>query len=73
MCRSVLEQDTEPLTAPDEQVGALHGVLRHRCVSVCVCEWVNVKYIVKHFGEKRYIKCSPFTIYKAVTRTMKDP
>ena len=46
-CRSVLEQDTEPLTAPDEQVGALHDFLCHQCV--------NVKYIVKRFGEKRYI------------------
>ena len=40
MCRSVLEQDTEPLTAPNEQVGALHGFPRHRCMNV----WVNVKH-----------------------------
>ena len=31
-------------TAPDEQVAAFHGVM----------EWVNVKYIVKYFGENSY-------------------
>ena len=35
-CRRVLEQDSEPLVAPGEQVGALHGFLCHRCMNVCV-------------------------------------
>ena len=30
---SVLEQDTEPPTAPDAQVGTLDSSLRHRCVN----------------------------------------
>ena len=32
-CRSVLEQDTEPLIAPGGVVGALHGFLCHRCMN----------------------------------------
>ena len=29
-CQRVLEQDSEPLVAPGEQVGALNGFLHHR-------------------------------------------
>ena len=28
-----IEQDAEPLIAPDEQVGALHGFLIHVCIN----------------------------------------
>ena len=35
-CRRVLGQDSEPLVAPGEQVGALHGFLHHRCINECV-------------------------------------
>ena len=31
-----LSKDIEPLTAPDVQVGALHGFLCLRCMNVCV-------------------------------------
>ena len=35
MCRSILEQDSEPQVAPDRQAGALHGSLPPSvCVSV---------------------------------------
>ena len=34
ICRSVLKQDTEPLTAPDEHLAWFHGV--NVCVNVCV-------------------------------------
>lgn len=30
-CRSVFEEDPEPQTAPDEQVGMLHASLFHQC------------------------------------------
>ena len=30
---AVLEQDTEPLIAPDVQVGALYGFSRHLCMN----------------------------------------
>ena len=35
MCRSILEQDSEPQVAPDGQAGALHGSsLPLECVSM---------------------------------------
>ena len=34
--RRVLEQDSEPLVAPGEQVGALRGFLHHLCMNVRV-------------------------------------
>ena len=40
------EQHIEPQTAPDVQVGTLHGSLRHRCVIEWLNEWVNVKYVI---------------------------
>ena len=34
---------TEPLFAPDEQAGTMHGFLCHQWMNVCVnCEWLNV-------------------------------
>ena len=40
-CRSVLAQETEPLTAPDEQVGAFSSLPLLQ---------VNVMHLVKLFG-----------------------
>ena len=47
-CRSVLEQDTEPQIAPDEQ---LVPCMAASVISVyeCVCEWGNLACIVKCF------------------------
>ena len=36
LCQRVHEQDSEPLVAPDEQVGVLHGFLWHRYMNMCV-------------------------------------
>lgn len=33
---SVFEQDTEPITAPDEAVATLHDFLHHHCMNVSV-------------------------------------
>ena len=44
-----LEQESEPLISPGVQIGALHGFLRHRCVTVCTVE-SNVSISVKDLG-----------------------
>ncbi len=41
-CLGVPQQNTEPQTAPGEQVMALHGSFS--AVAVCVCVWANVKH-----------------------------
>ena len=43
VCRSVLEQDTQPPIAPDELVGTLHGS-QSLLVCECVWEWVNERH-----------------------------
>ena len=49
-CRCVLEQDIEPLIAPDVLAGALHGCRRHRCMNVCVNGWMWCTISVKRLG-----------------------
>ena len=51
------------LTAPDELVAALHSWCRHRCVNVCMNEWM-LGNMESDLGGCRCVlyKCSPFTI-----------
>ena len=46
--RKVLEQESEQLVAPGEQVGALHGFLHHHGMNVCVGKYNAIS--VKHLG-----------------------
>ena len=72
MCRSILEQDSEPQVAPDGKARALHG----SSATVGMCEgeyeWVNERQklcsaLSATKVENALYKCSPFTITGDVT------
>ena len=65
MCRSVHEQDTEPLIVPDALAGALRGFRHHRCMNVCVNVVNKMHKLCKAPWIKALYKC---TIYHGQVR-----